>query len=804
MTLRQRVEEAFGAWGEIVWRWRWATIVVMVALAAGLGSRLPYVKFDPSIENWLRDDDPVKIAYDHFRERFGRDRLVMLAIEPPEIFDLEFLDWLRRLHADLETNIPHLKEVTSLVNVRSIYGRGDELVVEDLLEEMPETEADLRALRERVLSTPSYIDRVISEDGRVTSVVIETDAYSSVDPAGDPLGGFDEDLSIDRVERAYITGEEDGEIVDAVKRIVDRYRSDEIAIYVAGSVVLPNELQRTMLRELPIFSGAALSVIGGLLVLLFRRVLPVVLALGVVVLAVISTVGAAQVLEIDVTLSSQILPSFLLAVGVGYSVHLIAIFLQHLDRHGDRREALQHALRHSGLPILMTGVTTVAGMLSFLAAELTLINEFGLVSSLGVAMTLVYALVLLPALLAALPLRARAGGAGRELHSRLLVAAGMRAACHPWKVTFATAVLAAASLALATQVRFSNNPLAYLPEEHELRRAIEYVDETLGGSNTLEVVVDTGRENGLYEPDVLNRMEAMRERVGEFRKEGLSVRRTSSLLDIAKETHQALNENRPEFYAIPQDRRLVAQELLLFENSGSDDLERIVDSQFSMTRFTIRNTWRDGVELVDLVRRASKEFAEILGERGVVTVTGMSAVIFGTVLATAKSMVRTYGLALMLITPLMMLLIGSLRSGLVAMVPNLLPITMTLALMALTGITLDMFTLLVGCIAIGLAVDDTIHLIAGFRRYLAQTGDPLRAVELALQTTGRALFFTSAVLTSGFLMFQLSSMGNLQHFGLLTAFAVGTAFVLDVTATPALLVLVTRRQYADAGRRPHS
>ena len=101
---------------------------------------------------------------------------------------------------------------------------------------------------------------------------------------------------------------------------------------------------------------------------------------------------------------------------------------------------------------------------------------------------------------------------------------------------------------------------------------------------------------------------------------------------------------------------------------------------------------------------------------------------------------------------------------------------------------------MVGCVAIGLAVDDSIHLIAGFRRYLAQTGDPVRAVELALQTTGRALLFTSVVLTSGFLVFLLSSMGNLRDFGLLTAFAIAMAFLLDVTATPALLVLVTRRR----------
>ncbi len=103
-----------------------------------------------------------------------------------------------------------------------------------------------------------------------------------------------------------------------------------------------------------------------------------------------------------------------------------------------------------------------------------------------------------------------------------------------------------------------------------------------------------------------------------------------------------------------------------------------------------------------------------------------------------------------------------------------------------------MFTLLVGCIAISLAVDDTIHMIAGFRRYMAQTGDPVRSVELTIQTTGRALLFTSVVLTMGFLVFTLSSMGNLQTFGVLTAFAIATAFLLDITATPALLVLVTR------------
>lgn len=798
--MRKRVEAALAIWGAVVWRWHWPVIAAMLLLALGLGTRLAAVETDTSTEGFLRGDDPVKVAYDELRDQFGRDQLVILAIEPPDVFDLGFLEWLRGLHEDLEASVPHLEDVTSLVNVRSTRGVGDELIVGDLLEEMPAGPVELAALRARVMSTPLYLDGVVSEDGRIANVFVETDAYSSIGAGEEEFGGFEDDApGVSGEARRFITGAENDAIVFAVKEVVERHRVPEFPSQVAGSVLLSHELTLAMSREMPRFFGVSLLVVGGLLFVLLRRVVPVLITLLVVVLAVVSTIGAGQLLGYSLTLSGQILPSFMLALGVGYSVHLLVIFVQQLDARGDRRDALLGALAHSGYPILLTGLTTAAGMLSFLAATVAPLNDFGVIASVGVAMTLLYTLVLLPALLAALPLRPRPERASAAKRNRLLAACGVMAARHPKPVAAATLVLAVASLGAATQVRFSSDPMAYLPIDHVYRMAMDYIDERDGGTFTLDVVVDTGRENGLHEPDLLNRMEEMRGRVAEFREEGLVVRRTTSVLDVAKETHQALNENRAEFYAVPQDRRLLAQELLLFENSGSDDLENLVDPQFRKARFTIRTLWADGYETIGLVDRATREFREIFGDAADLTVTGMSAVVTRSVRAVVESMARSYGLALLLITPLMALLIGSLRSGLVSMVPNLLPIAMTLGLMAVTGITLDMFTLMVGCVAIGLAVDDTIHLIAGFRRYLEQTGDPVRAVELALQTTGRALLFTTVVLTSGFLVFLLSSMGNLRDFGLLTAFAISMAFLLDVTATPALLVLVTRQRLEKEG-----
>ncbi|MEE2677798.1 MAG: efflux RND transporter permease subunit [Myxococcota bacterium] len=797
--MRERIEVFFEGWGRLVWRWHWLVIVAMVGLAVGLGTRIPLVEVDTSTEGFLRDDDPVKVAYDELREQFGRDQLVILAIEPPEVFEPRFLRWLEALHRDLEASVPYLEDVTSLVNVRSTRGEGDVLVVEDLLEEMPGNREEAAALRELVMRTPLYLDGVVSADGSIANLFVETDAYTSIGFDEEEFGGFEEEGGAAGEPRPFITGPENDEIVFAVKEVVERHRNPEYPVRVAGSVLLSHELTLAMSREMPLFFGASLLVVGALLLALLRRVSPVLIALVVVVMAVVSTIGLAQLLGYGLTLAGQILPSFMLALGVGYSVHLLVIFVQELDAGGDRRAALLGALTHSGYPILLTGLTTGAGMLSFLAARVAPLNDFGVIATLGVATTLVYTLVLLPALLAALPLRPHPQRAGVAERNRLLAACGVMAARHPKSAALVTLGIALVSVGAATQVSFSSDPMAYLPPDHVYREAMDYIDARDGGTFSLDVVVDTQRENGLHDPDLLDRMEAMRGRVADYRAEGLIVRRTTSVLDVAKETHQALNENRPEFYAIPRDRQLLAQELLLFENSGSDDLEKLVDPQFQKARFTIRTLWADGYETIGLVDRATREFREIFGDSATLTVTGMSAVVTRSVRAVVESMARSYGLALLLITPLMALLIGSLRSGLVSMVPNLLPIVMTLALMSVTGIHIDMFTLMVGCVAIGLAVDDTIHLIAGFRRYLAQTGDPVRAVELALQTTGRALLFTSVVLTCGFLVLTLSSMANLRDFGLLTAFAISMAFILDVTATPALLVLVNRKRAPKEG-----
>jgi predicted RND superfamily exporter protein len=342
-------------------------------------------------------------------------------------------------------------------------------------------------------------------------------------------------------------------------------------------------------------------------------------------------------------------------------------------------------------------------------------------------------------------------------------------------------------------VHFAHEPLKWLPTDDPVRIAADVINRELRGATTAEVLIDTGREDGLQDPGVLSRIEAATRRVESLDRGPLFVGKATSLVDIVKETNQALNANDPAFYRIPEDPVLVAQELLLFENSGSDDLEQFTDASFRYGRVTLRMPYVDAVLYDDFLDEIKATFADSLGAGTRITVTGRSALAARTFSALIESMARSYAFALAVITPLMMLLIGSVRTGLISMVPNLLPVYFTLAVMGLLGIPLDASSIMVGSIIIGLAVDDTIHILHRFRFEFRLCGDTREAVRATFTTTGSAIFFTSLVLTTGFtVMGALGTLSNTVYFGFLCAFGIVVAFAADAFLTPALIHLATR------------
>ena len=795
--MHQKLENLMGKFGSFIHDNPFKVLLVLVILLAFPIFHAPKIKMDTSTEGFMHKDDPVLLTYNAFREQFGRDERIIVAIQNDNIFSLDFLTKLRAMHKELESNVPYVEDVTSLYNVRNTRGEGDKLITDDLLEPFPTTQNEIDSVKERTMSSHFYKDLLISQDGKMTTIIIETDAYShigikEVSVEDEFSEGFEDEATQNSVEkREFLTDQENHELLEAVGTIIDKYRADGFTMYVSGSPAVNNELKAQMKADMQKFMRITFVIILVFLFIVFRRFSAVFYPLIVIILSLLTTVGSMAVAGVDFKLPTQIVPSLLLAVSVGATVHILSIFFDRFNGSGDKKEALSYTLGHSGLAIAMTSVTTAIGVGSFAGSEVAPISDLGMFAALGVIVSLVLTLTLLPALLSITKLkpknRSELGKIDQFMKSFAVIPVK-----HTKAVLVGSFLLVVVALVAATEVKLSHNPLKWFQPDHINRVSTEVIDEHMNGTVTIEVVVDTGKENGWVNPEKLEKLNLLSAKLEAYEDEYTHIGKVISLSTIVKETNRALHENDEKFYSIPKEANLVSQELLLFENSGSDDLEDVVDSQFSKARITVKLLWTDTIESIDVLEFVKSETQKAF-PNDKVEVTGMIPLLDNTFSNSVHSSVESYFMAAIAITFMMMLILGSVRIGLLSMIPNLAPIVVGLLVMYIVKAPLDMFTLLIGSIAIGLVVDDTIHFMHNFKRYYLESGDSAKAIEQTFLTTGKAMLITTIVLSLGFFAYMAANMISVQNFGLLTGSVIIFALLSDLLLAPALMVVAAKR-----------
>ncbi|MDH5219417.1 MAG: MMPL family transporter, partial [Gammaproteobacteria bacterium] len=651
--IRHQIEKAMEKFGYFIMDRRYIVLILMLMLIAAFVSQVPKITIDTSNEGFLHEDDPILLQYNKFRAQYGREEMIMLAITAPDIFDRGFLEKLRDMHAEIEGNVPHLDEVNSLINARNTRGEGDRLIVEDLFENWPQNQQELDVIKKRALANTTYRDFILSRDGTVTTVMIQTQAYSTAGQETDLMAGF-EDTAAEGMEAKqeqepqFLSDKENSEVVAATRKIVDKYMKEDFQIYAAGVPTVIDKLKGSMQKDMQGFTRMALGIIILVLFFLFRRVSGVLLPLAVVIFTVLSTVGLMAATGTALKLPTQILPSLILAVSVAASVHLLAVFYRHFHETADKREAIAYAMGHSGLAIIMTSMTTAAGLLSFSTSGVAPVADLGRFAGAGVLISLIYTLVLVPVLIAVFPIKHKGGKretANHPLMDNFLQGLGEFSVRHAKSLVIVGLAIMAVGIVSLLNIQFKHDPLTWMPEEWEVRKATALVDERMGGSTTVEIVVDTGKENGLYEPTIMNKIQMMHDQAVGLKYGEHEVSKVVSVVDILKESNRALHENKDEFYTIPQQRDLVAQELFLFENSGSDDLENFVDSQFQQARLTLKGPWTDAGTSSEAIVKEYALLNSIFGDEVSSYVTGMGTLFVRTMDAAIKSMRDSYMIA---------------------------------------------------------------------------------------------------------------------------------------------------------------
>jgi len=809
MNWRTKAENKFESFSDWLYDNATKAILIVVLFVGALGSQLPTLKMDTSTEGFLHKANPMRIEYDVFRDQFGRDEKLMIAVKTDSIFNLGFLKKLDNFHSVLEDELPHIKGVDSLINARNTFGIEGELIVEPLIDDLPETQEDMARLRSTITNNSFYKNLLYSEDFTMTTVTIDTQTYSNAEAISEDVNiDFDEPLDFDEfldfdaeaqvdqsTPRLYLSDAENDEIILKTQQIMERFNDDNFEIYLSGSAAIAGIFKQALMNDAVVFISLMMVIIMIVLYALFRRISGVFLPLICVGLTLITTVSLMAIFSAPFTMATQIMPTFLLAVVTSAAIHLLAIFYKDLMRTKDKKASLRYAMGHSGLAIVMTSLTTAAGLWSFSFSGVAPVADLGVFASSGVLVGLLFTLVFLPALIAKTNfahLEQKSDVEGNTLMDRVLLGISKVGTGRPKLIVAISTILIIFAAVVATQLRFSHFPLQWLPEDNFARVATETVDENLAGALTLEVVVDTGKTNGLYNPELLRKIDDVSENIDSITSGNMFVGKVISFIDIIKETNKALNENREEYYSIPNNPDLIAQEFLLFESSGNGDLNSLVDANYSKARLTLKTPFIDSLEAKIFIDRAQTYLDKEFGALASVSFTGIGTLMTVTFEEAIYSSATSYILAFSLITVLMVLLIGNLKIGLISMIPNLLPIIFLSTIMVIFKMPLDMFTLLIGAIALGLAVDDTVHFMHNFRRYELQYNDVDKAVRLTLMGTGRAITLTSIVLALGFLVLTFSQMNNMFDFGVLTACAILVALVADFFLMPAIMKLIIK------------
>lgn len=746
-------------------------LTTMVALAGIVDpiSFEPRLRIDPSLNEMLPEDDDARRFYEELLDRFGSDDVVVVALRSPALFSPAGLEALARASRAVE-KIDGVHHVDGLANALRIRPFEGDVEIAGYLEPMPESQAEADRLREALLADPLRAGSFVSRDAAASAILVTFERLSEEELLARGL-----DLAVLEAARTAAPGME---------------------VFLAGTPHIKAEVARLLTTELTTMVPVVFLLMSALSCSFFRSLRVGLVPIAAVGLGLVWTLGAMGWAGHDLNIVTTLIPPLVLALGFAYAAHVVSGF-QQAGALGDQgrgaSRSARAALARVAFPVAFTALTTAAGFLSLGTNDLAVVRGFGFFAAVSTLATFLVALTLVPLLLTR-------GGTGTEVDVGAAVDAGADAmpetstgwldrrldALVRFDLRHANGILVAALLLVggalfgATRIEVNLPVIENFGRDTEIRRAYREVDRLFGGANQFYVMLRAEQAGAFEDPAWLREIAGLQA----WLEAQPEIGGTTSVVQYVEVLNEALGVGAgdPPGRHIPETAKAVAQ-LLLF--GGNEELDVLIDRAHRTATILVRSTATETREFDILARRIDARLAEL--PAGLTGQTTGNAILLT---RAADRISRGQAMSLLLASAMIgLLLIGyfrSLRLGLLALVPNMIPVVLYFGLLGWTGVTLNNATALMGSIVLGIAVDDTLHLLVEYRRALAQTGDPARALQEAVRHVGRAITCTTLAVCLGLLVVGTSELRNQAEFGLLGAATLAIAWLVDLTFTPVL------------------
>jgi predicted RND superfamily exporter protein len=747
-----------------VLRWRWPIVVATLIFVILIASGAQFLRFDTNYRAFFGEDNPQLQTFEDIQNIYTKNDniLFVVASKDENIFRQKSMDAIEKL-TEAGWQIPFSIRVDAVSNFQHTRAEGDELIVEDLVENaLQKSSTYLENARVIALSEPFIFKRLISEDAKVTGVNITL----------------------------QFPGKEMSEVPTAVSKaraIASEIKSEfpELDIYMTGVAMMNNAFTEASTNDLQTLTPLMYLAMFLIMLFLLRSFSSTIATIVIVTISMITAMGFAGWFKIGLTPPSAQAPTIIMTLAIADSIHILVTMLREMRNGSTKLAAIKESIRINMQPVFLTSLSTVIGFLSLNFSEVPPFNHLGNITAVGISAAFLYSIIFLPALLAILPIRTKQKKVKQQIQFIDKLADFV---VEKRQILFYGGVAAAIALgAFIINNDLNDRFVEYFDESISFRTDTDFTTENLTGIYQVQFSLGAEESGGISEPDYLAKVE---EFANWYREQAGTVH-VSTFTDVMKRLNKNMHSDDPEYYRLPESRDLAAQYLLLYEMSlpYGLDLNNQINIDKSATRFVVTLEDLNAKDIVlfsslgeNWLRENAPEYMFSYGSSPAVMFASISGI-------NIRSMIKGSILALLLISAIMIFALRNLKIGIISLVPNLMPALMAFGLWGITSGQIDLGLSIVLGMSLGIVVDDSIHFLTKYLRARREKDmDSHEAVKYAFSTVGVALIVTSLILVVGFSVLSFSAFSMNSGMALLTAITIAIALLADFLFLPPLLM----------------
>ena len=750
--------ESYTRW---IIRWKYLIVLLAIALVAAAASGGKFLGFSNDYRMFFGDDNPQLLAFEKMQKTFNKNDNILFVVTPKsgKVFTPETLTVIQDITKEA-WQIPYSTRVDSITNHQHTFAEEDDLIVDDLVPDPTAlTDSDLIRIQSIAVNEPMLVHRLISPDSKFAGV------NATIQLPG---------LALDEVPKAVASARE------IKQRMLEKYSNVEIRL--VGMAMMNNAFPEASKDDVANLYPLALGFIILVLFIMLRNVSATFATVIMIFLSIFTAMGLAGWSGILLSPPVMSAPIMILTMAIADAVHLLVTIRHEVALGKSKNDAITESMRINFRPILVTSVTTILGFLSLNFSDAPPFHDLGNIAAMGVAAAFVFSVTFLPAAIAILPASGKKEVAGKQLMGRF--AEFVIAKQKPLLIGNMIVILTLAALVPLNEL--NDQFVSYFDKSIEFRRDSDYASEHLTGVYYIDYALGTDESGGISEPDYLANVAKFSQHLRSLP----DVIHVQTISDTFKRLNKNMHGDDPVWHKLPDERNLAAQYLLLYEMSlpYGLDLNNQIDIDKSATKIAVTLKTLSSNEVIAFDEAAAKWINENIPD--VEAYSSGPTVMFAHLgKRNINSMLTGTSIALVFISLILIFFLGSLKYGLLSLIPNLTPALAAFGIWGLTVGQVGIGLSIVTGMTLGIVVDDTVHFLSKYLRARREKGlNAEDAVRYAFNSVGLALLVTSFVLIAGFMILAQSHFDLNSSMGLLTSVVIFLALVIDLTFLPPLLM----------------